>query len=1130
MTNGRPFGIPARRWLALSALLCLTSGVAAAQTAYGSINGTVADASESVIPGAAVTLTSVDTQAQTEAETNANGYYVFINVVPGTYSMTVAAEGFSRAVESEFVLNVNQTRTHDFALTVGAVTETIEVVAEAALLQQSTSELGTAITEEAVQDLPLNGRNYSQLLTLTPGATPVSTAQGNAGGTSFNAPVALPGSSFALPSINGAWNRSNMNLLDGVINHWFYGQSWAVLPIVDAVQEFKVQSHNDKAEYGGVLGGVINLVSKSGTNDFHGSVWEFVRNDAFDSRNPFLDARNEGPTPFRQNQYGVAVGGPAIRNKTFFHFAWEGWKYRRSQQQSYFHPTDSEISGNFNGAILDQDIYDPATTRVDPANAAAFLRDPFPNRTIPQARIDPITRNYFQNYFDRPNISNPAFNVINTRPQQSDNNTIQVKADHRFGNADNLWFRYSQLNNPQTLPATVKNGRIFSNRPRNIAGGWVHLLGTNVVFDTKFGWVREALNTQADLAAGLEPLQADGWIGIDDFGAPGIGLQSPYGGPGVNTPRPETDWQWMFSEGVSWIKGNHNIKFGGMYVWQERDALTTQHSVPFNNAQTAAPGQPGTTGNSVASALLGLPAQYTIRNQNYNITWPTLGLYVQDEWKASSRLTVNFGLRYDTYWVGQMNRGLQAGFDWDTGDWLIGGGVLPRPCSEAGVAPCIPGSGNLADIPNGQHIRVANDPNLYEPAHDGYQPRVGIAWRLRDSTVLRAGYGVNYDSFTGVMQGFQQSIGTWPDKQFAQPAYNAVGEPLVSVGRANQLGGAPLPDPSPFGSAGWYANPRTKPAYSHQWNIEIQEQLKNNLTFSIAYVGSRTKRLEHNGAANTATSAGPGSPEEVRQRRPFPYQTTMFYGNFDGQGWYDSLQMKLNRRFSNGFQALVSYTWSKSLDTQSGWFGAENGIGGSSAVQDYYNIMGSKGPSGYNIPHFVSVAAVYELPFGPGKRFLNRGVAAQVLGGWQLNTIAQFRSGQPANLSVTGDVANIGNEVAWWNYARPNLVGDPFSGGSTEERWFNTDAFATPVLSYGNFGKNVIYTEAVENVDISLFKQVQVAERYTVELRIESFNAFNIQNLGAPNTTLGNPNFGRVAGLAGGTRPRVFQFGLKFLF
>lgn len=1111
-------------------LLCMGPAAAFGQTAYGSINGTVSDASGAVIPGAAVTLTNVGTSVENQVGTNASGYYVFINVTPGGYTLSISAEGFNTAVESEFQINVNQTRTHNFDLAIGAVTETVEVTAEAALLQQSTSELGTAITEEAVRDLPLNGRNFSQLLTLTPGATPVSTAQGGGGGTSFNAPVALPGSAFTLPSINGAWNRSNMNLLDGVINHWFYGQSWAVLPIVDAVQEFKVQSHNDKAEYGGVLGGVINLVSKSGTNEFHGTAWEFLRNNVFDARNPFLDATSDGPPAFRQNQFGVAIGGPIVKNRTFFHFAYEGWRYRRSQQQSYFHPLDSELSGDFTNSILPQTIYDPTTTRVNPADPASFVRDPFAGNRIPQSRIDGVTQNYMRTYLDRPNISNPGFNVINSRSQLSDADTLNLKIDHRFSDQDNVWFRYSQLNNPQEIPSTLKNGRLFENRPRNIAGGWVHVMGSNLVFDTKFGWVREALNQDLISEPGLEPLLQDGWIGIDDFGAPGFSFQSPYGGVGFNTPRPETDWQWMFSEGISWIKGNHNIKFGGMYVWQERDALTTQHSIPFNNAQTADPLNPGTSGNSVASALLGLPAQYTIRNQNYNITWPTLGIYVQDEWRVSSRVTINYGLRYDTYWVGKMNRGMNNGFDWETGNWLIGGGVLPGPCSEVGIAPCIPGTGNLADIPDGEHIIVSPYPNLYDPVHDGFQPRLGVAWRLGDNTVLRAGYGITFDTFTGVMQGFQQSIGTWPDKQFAQPAYNAIGDPLTNVLEANRLGGAPLPDPSPFGSAGWYANPKSKPAYSHQWNVEIQQQMTDNLTLSAAYVGSRTRRLEHNGTANTATTSGAGSPEEVRARRPFPYQTTMFYGNFDGQAWYDSLQLKLNRRFRNGIQALISYTWSKTLDTQSGWFGAENGIGGSSAVQNYYDILASKGPAGYNIPHFLSIAAIYELPFGKGKRMLNSGAAAAILGGWQLNTIAQFRSGQPANLEVTGDVANIGNEVAWWNYARPNLVGDPTSGERTQARLFNTDAFATPVLSYGNFGKNVLYTNSVQNIDISLFKKIPVSERFTVEVRIESFNAFNIQNLGAPDVVLGNATFGRVSSLASGKQPRVFQMGMKFIF
>jgi len=1128
---------PNTKWVLVVIALACSCPPVFCQTSYGSINGTVRDVSGGAIPGAQVTLTNADTGVSAARETNASGVYVFVNVPPGNYTLAVEAKGFARAQEPRFVIGVNDTLTHDINMRVGNVSETVEITAEAPLLQQSTSELGTVINEEAVKDLPLNGRNISQLLTLTPGATPISTAQGTSGGTDFNAPVALPGSAFTLPSINGQWNRSNMYLLDGIINHWFFGASWAVLPIVDAVQEFKVQSHNDKAEYGGVLGGVMNIVSKSGTNEFHGGAWWFVRNDAFDARNPFTDATATGPTPFRQNQFGATIGGPVLipklyhgKNKTFFNFAYEGWRYSKSRQQTYFHPTDAELSGDFSNSLLKQPIFDPSTTVPDPNNPQSFIRQPFPGNRIPASRIDQFSLNFMRNYLDRPNISNPSFNVINNRPQVSDSDTFTVKVDHQFREQDNVWFRFSTMANPQNVPTTLKNGNLFEDHPRNIAGGWVHLLGHSVVFDTKLGWVRESRNQDLNSTVGLSPLTQDGWVGINQYGAPDFGFQDPYSGSGINFPRPEFDYQWMFNEGVSWIKGNHNLKFGGMLVLQKRDALTTQHSIPFNNAQTADPANPATTGNSVASALLGLPAQYTIRNQKYIARWPSWGLYAQDEWKLSSRLTLNFGLRYDTFNIATLDPGMNNGFDWQSGNWVIGGGKMPAPCAQAGRAPCIPGKGDFSDIPNGNHIRLSPYPNLYRSPRDGYQPRVGIAWRLFDRTVIRAGYGITFDTYTGVMQTFQQSIGTWPDKQFAQPAYNAVGQPLTTTKQANQLGGNPLPDPTPFGSAGWYANPQLDNAYSHQWNVEVQQQMTSGLALSAAWVGSRTYRLDHNGLANTALTPGAGTPDEVNARRPYPWQSAMFYSTYDGRAWYDSLQIRLNKRFSRGFQALVSYTWSKALDYQSGWFAAENGIGGSAAIQDWYHPAASKGPAGYNIPHFLSLAAVYDLPFGRGKPMLNTGPAALFLGGWQFNGIAQFRSGQPFNLTVPGDVANIGNDVAWFNYARPNLVGNPRVSNPTEQVWFNTAAFTAPVLSFGNFGKNVLSTAGVQNIDLSLFKKFPIKEQFSVELRIESFNTFNIMNLGEPGTTLGDPTFGRISTLATGKQPRQLQFGLKLLF
>ncbi len=358
-------------WICVLIVPCLMYG----QTSAGAVNGTVHDATGAVVPNARVDLKNESTSTEIAGTTNSNGYFTFVNVQPGSYTLSASAPGFKKAFQSQVAVGVNETVTLNMSLTVGDVGQTVEVTAEAALLQQSTSELGTVISEEAVKELPLNGRNFTQLLTLTPGATPVNTAQGNGGGTGFNAPLALPGSTFTIPSINGQWNRSNMFLLDGIVNEFFFGSSYAILPIVDAVQEFKVQSHNDKAEYGGVLGGVINVVSKSGGNNLHGSAWEFLRNDFFDARNPFADAARSGPTPFRQNMFGATIGGPVWipkvykgRDRTWFHFAYEGWRYSRAQQQLYNVPTDAERAGDFTNAVLRQPIYDPATTSVDPTN------------------------------------------------------------------------------------------------------------------------------------------------------------------------------------------------------------------------------------------------------------------------------------------------------------------------------------------------------------------------------------------------------------------------------------------------------------------------------------------------------------------------------------------------------------------------------------------------------------------------------------------------------------------------------------------------------------------------------------------------------------------------------------------
>src|SRR5882762_3535476 len=406
--------------LMLCVCCCFKVDTAQAQTATGQIVGTISDQSGASVPNVEITVMQTATGIERRTSSNGEGNYTVPLLQPGNYRLTFQKEGFRPSVKNDVALGVNQSLTLNVVLTIGAVSDTIEVRATAAELMQSTSsELGTVIAEKAIKDLPLNGRNFTQLLTLAPGVNAVETTQGAGQTTCTLCQVAIPGSSFSRPSVNGQWSRSNMFLLDGIVNSHFLSSGYAVLPIVDASQEFKVQSHNDKAQYGGVLGGVVNVVSKSGTNALHGSGWEFLRNDFFDARDPFKDAARTSPVPFRQNMFGATVGGPVYipkvyngRNRTFFFFSYEGWRYSRAQQSLGRVPTDKALSGDFSGSIAGRPIYDPLTTRQDPNNPSALIRTQFPNNVIPANRISPMMSQYFAAYYDRPNYTaDPFFNA-----------------------------------------------------------------------------------------------------------------------------------------------------------------------------------------------------------------------------------------------------------------------------------------------------------------------------------------------------------------------------------------------------------------------------------------------------------------------------------------------------------------------------------------------------------------------------------------------------------------------------------------------------------------------------------------------------------------------------------------------
>ncbi|WP_049961156.1 TonB-dependent receptor [Pseudacidobacterium ailaaui] len=1107
-----------------------------AQTSTGEMNGTITDPSGAAIPQASITLSSNDTKVERKTFSNQDGHFVFTNILPGTYSIVVTAAGFKKVEQQAIPIQVNQTVSLNYTLSLGNVEEQVEVTGSAPQLQTATSELGTVIETKVVNDLPLNGRNFTQLLILTPGVTPVQNQQGAGGGTSYLADVTIPGSPVFRPNVNGQWNRSNLYYLDGIFNTVNIYSGYAVLPIVDAVQEFKVQSHNDDAQYGGAIGGIINLVSKGGSSAFHGSAWEYLRNNFFDARDPFADANRSGPVAFHQNEFGATLGGPVWiprlyegKGKTFFYFAYEGWRYKKATQALYYVPTDAELSGDFSHSLIGHNIYDPKTTTASSSAPSGFVRQQFSDNIIPPNRISIMAQAYFQAYVDRPNYSNPAvpqYNAIEDEPQVDDSDTYQVRIDETLGPKDVINGRFTRFHNTDTTPVTRLLNTI-TDRPRNNTGGdWIHQFSPSLVLDVKFGYSATPIIQNKLFSNGPGAAKQVGFSGLSTYGIPQLVLQMPWSSAGENLVN-QQDHVYQTGANVSWLKGNHHFSFGFQWLLQQYETRAySDQTYSFINDTTADPNNVGSTGASLASALLGLPTQQAFLNQNWSMSFPIWAIYAQDQWTVSKKLTLNLGLRYDKRQpIGNLTGALYSGFDANTGEYVIGGSKLPPPCNTTGKAPCIPGDGNLANIPYGEHITLASCASFRCPQNANIGPHVGFAYSLNPETVIRGGYGIVYDEYAGFIQDMGNHVGNWPDAQSSFLAVNqTTGAPLTYLQDLQTLSAAPLPAASPWGTNYWNADPKKQVPLSQQWNLEIQRQVTKDLAVSMAYVGSATHHLDYTGVANTALYPGPGNADQVNARRPYPYENSLYFGRSIGAANYQSLQLNANKRFRNGLQYLVSYTWSKSIDNgSSGFFGAENGPGG--GIQNYYDPDSNRGLSGFDVPHFFSASMLWEPPLGPGKTYLNSGPLAWIVGGWQTNSIFSIRSGQPFTVLVNGDVANIGTP---YSYARANLVGNPHLSHPTLNEWFNTAAFSIPDHQYGNAPRNFLFSDHATTFDFSVFRSFPVHDEASLQFRAEAFNLFNIINYAPPGTTLNGGGFGRVSSIE--NPPRQLQFALRLSF
>jgi len=1194
--------------LALAVLVGL-SAVATAQTSSSSVNGIVTDPTGGVVPGALVVLRNVATNVERTTVSNSAGNYFFTSVPPARYTLTFSAASFQKETIAAFDVAVAQAVTVNAALKVGDVSQTVTVEATGTQVESSTSQLGTVIGEKAVNDLPLNGRNFTQLLTLTPGVTSISTGQNR---TASNTAV-VASSSYSFPSINGAGNRSTIYLVDGMNDNQAWYNTYAVPPIIDTIQEFKINSHND-SEYGGSLGGVVNVVTKSGTNSYHGSAWEFVRNNAFDAR-PFISS----PPAYHLNTFGGQMGGPITvphlyngRDKTFFEIGFEGTHYSKAGSTKILMPTQAQLNGDFssattgvtkNGACTagsyskgNCQLYDPTAGGNSYAISSNYgpYRPAYLGNQIPVGEMNPNSLAFIKAVFGNltpiviPGIASTTYNYQITDPTRQAVYNYTGRIDQHIGTKDFIFFRYAGIQWTQTSPSTLPTLFSTTEIPAQQYGvSWMHVFSPTTSMQVQYGrthvednGLTQFQNPKMWQIYGCSADMCNSFVG----GATVLvsqGVTGGFSGGEANSPSKNLSSIHEWSGSVMKTLGNHQLQAGGGWDEVNYTAELRQGSVTFSGASTAnfnyntqspnptasSPGCPAgvqcstvpsvgpsstastQSGFGLADFLLDYPNSENKRNVLLTERPGGIGsIYLQDSWKMTRDLTINYGIRYDRSVIPafgtQASVGLQGSietgdFDFNTGDYIVQ--QLPPLCSDRHHAPCLPS----ATLP--AHVRVALGKKILHGSKDNISPRFGFAYRVSDKMSVRGGFGMSYDNWAAIIQMTQNYQGSWPDTGTLQiNGTNAPGTPYTSAQDPFADNGGNLPSATPFdkSNVNYMVDPLWKNPYSEQYNLGIEQQLGSRTILSVNYVGSTSHRMDVGGYYNTGTPA-PAVSFGARQKagttgQPFPYAPPEKSWDHSGaSASYNALQASLARQFSSGFGYTVAYTWSKTLNEGGdGYFGVEGGV-----PEDPYNPKGSRGPASFSIPQVLTGNVIYQLPFGTGKQFStgNR-IGDYLIGNWQVNSILTVRTGQNFNVMAGGDIANTGNAST---YERANLLGDPYKSGTvannpsciaptgpthTRAQWFNPCAFGIPANgTLGNSPRNFLHGQNLWNVDASIHRLFPIHESLALKLDIEAFNVFNHPVLSGPAATVTTQStFGQINGTA--NDQRILQFAAKVQF
>ena len=1116
-----------------------------AQSVNGQLTGTITDPGGAIVPGVQVSAVDKVSGETRKAVTNDQGVWLITQVPPATYKVTAVKPGFATIVQDNVQLDVNQSVTLNVKLKVASTSETVRVTTAPPLLNTTSATLSTIVGHQEIVDLPLNGREFTQLALLSPGAAPIESPQQN------TFAIAEGGGGIS-PSTNGQRGQENNFTLDGIENNELFDNAWAISPPPDAIEEFSVQSHMTDTQFGVSSGSNINVQTRGGTNSFHGDAWEYLRNDDFDATQ-YPNRKRPG---YRQNQYGFFVGGPIIRKHAYFSGYWEGYRFSNASaifSSTYTTGANGEISGDFAAdvgttqigtddlgrPIYTNEIYDATTSRPDPVNPAVTIRDPFPaapggspGSQVPSSYISAQALLYLARFYPAPNYTAPGgaqypnFTYTGTSTRKGDQ--FGARFDYRLSDSDSVFVRLSRNNihafNAGSFPTLP--GSVITNFADSPVFGWTHIFDPKTILNIRAAYVDE--NLKSNSGDVYDPTLTAA-MGTDLVSVPRLGADVPIfssigngitGIANVDNPLGPSTYS-EYNVDASRTMGHHTVTGGGMYFPLRQDADVVIVEANTSIAGSSLNGQTSSgTGFGPASYLEGIVDTFYTYNliHNLNLTVPWWAWYAEDQWQVNRKLVFTFGTRWDYVASGDYHAKALV-FDVETDKmWDVGPAFTVTP----------------SFLPVGNPTLYQAGPGYFIGKKNGWEPRVGATYEFTKDLVGHIAFAIFDQHDNQLTQGNENIALSWPNGDGQTITNQDIGVPKMYLNT--------LPTEASLLAAG---NPSlgfngaidTPISYVEEYNLGIQQQLANHLALNLDYVGDIGRHQWANDTANTAETPGPGNPQ---LRAQYPQYGTLNYLSGRYPTSYNALQAKLSRPFSSGVTFTASYTWSKSLDLSS------DGEGGD-LHPNYYTPFTAWGPSEYNVPQIFVFSGVYLLPFGTGRQFMQtpNKFVQEVLGGWQSAGILSMHSGLPFWVSAGADLAN-----TEWGFepAQRGLV-NPYhqsgGGGNGFKFWLTpptADAGATalPDPSTYAFTQPLQYTLGIvkrkdlmgpdyKNVDFSLQKNFPIWESLNFQFRSEFFNIFNHTNYGNPGTGILTPStFGEIGGINGNAR--IIQFSGKVDF